>query len=44
LEAFDTADAEAKFIAKSVKDWTAKGIAPSEIGIATRAKWFGTKI
>ena len=44
LEGFDTADAEAKFIAKSVKGWIAKGIAPSEIGIATRAKWFGTKI
>ena len=44
LEDFDTADAEAKFIAKSVKEWIATGIVPSEIGIATRARWFGTKI
>ena len=39
-----SADAEAKFIAASVKDWIDSGIAPSEIGIAVRAKWLSSKI
>lgn len=38
------ADAEATFIASSVKDWIDSGIAPSEIGIAVRAKWLTSKI
>ncbi|BCQ07071.1 ATP-dependent DNA helicase Rep [Mycobacterium heckeshornense] len=41
---FTKADAEARFIVSAVKDWLARGIAPSEIGIATRAKWFGSTI
>lgn len=44
IRGFANADAEARFIASAVKDWMARGIAPSEIGIATRAKWFGSKI
>lgn len=41
-----TADtgAEAKFIAATVADWLAAGIAPPEIGIAVRAKWFANLI
>lgn len=44
LQGFSQADEEARFIAQSVKSWIASGIAPSEIGIATRARWFGTKV
>lgn len=44
LSAHQTADAEAKFIAASVKDWVDGGIAPSEIGIAVRARWLTSKI
>jgi superfamily I DNA/RNA helicase len=39
-----TAEAEAKVIAASVKDWIDSGIAQSEIGIAVRAKWLTSKI
>ncbi len=38
------ADAEATFIATSVKEWIDSGIEPSEIGIAVRTKWWITKI
>lgn len=38
------ANAEATFIATSVKAWIDSGIEPSEIGIAVRAKWSITKI
>ncbi|WP_267618770.1 UvrD-helicase domain-containing protein [Gordonia bronchialis] len=38
------ADAEATFIATSVKTWIDSGIEPSEIGIAVRAKWSISKI
>ena len=38
------ADAEATFIANSVKEWIDSGIEPSEIGIAVRAKWSIPKI
>lgn len=44
LQGFDNYDAETRFLASSVKEWTANGVAPSEIGIAARAKWFGSKI
>lgn len=44
LHGFDKADAETRFIASAVKAWIANGIKPSEIGIAVRAKWFGSKI
>ncbi|OBI24093.1 UvrD-helicase domain-containing protein [Mycobacterium sp. E2497] len=44
LAGFDTADAEANFIAISVNEWIAQGISPAEIGIATRARWSGSKI
>jgi AAA domain/UvrD-like helicase C-terminal domain len=44
LSGHQSADAEAKFIAASVKDWIDSGIAPSEIGIAVRAKWSTSKI
>lgn len=44
LQGFDKAEAETKFIASSVEGWIANGVAPSEIGIAVRAKWFGSKV
>jgi hypothetical protein len=44
LSGHQTAGAEAKFIAASVKDWIDSGIAQSEIGIAVRAKWLTSKI
>ncbi|WP_330219868.1 3'-5' exonuclease, partial [Mycolicibacter kumamotonensis] len=44
LEATPSADAEAKLVAAVVRDWLDGGVAPAEIGIAVRAKWFATKI
>lgn len=44
LSGHQNADAEAKFIAASVRKWMDSGIAPSEIGIAVRAKWSTSKI
>lgn len=44
LSGYPTAGAEAEFIVSSVKDWIDNGIAPSEIGIAVRAKWLTSKI
>jgi superfamily I DNA/RNA helicase len=44
LSGHHSADEEAKFIASSVKDWIDSGIAPSEIGIAVRAKRLTSKI
>ena len=44
LNGFESAEVEAKFIAASVKEWVDSGIAPSEIGIAVRAKWLTSKI
>ena len=44
LNGFENAEAEAEFIAASVKEWVDSGIASSEIGIAVRAKWLTSKI
>lgn len=44
LSGHQSAEAEAKFIAAAVKGWIDNGIAPSEIGIAVRAKWLTSKI
>ncbi|WP_156297539.1 3'-5' exonuclease [Mycobacterium paragordonae] len=44
LSRHDSADTEAAFIAKTVQNWIDSGIAPSEIGIAVRAKWSASKI
>lgn len=44
LNGHQNAEAEAKFVAASVKDWINSGITPSEIGIAVRAKWLTSKI
>ncbi|CAM3657939.1 DEAD/DEAH box helicase [Mycobacterium frederiksbergense] len=44
MSGHQSADAEVKFIAASVKAWVDSGIAPSEIGIAVRAKWLTSKI
>jgi hypothetical protein len=44
LEGFDKSDAEAQFVAEWIEEWIAKGVKPSEIGIATRTRWFGSKI
>lgn len=44
LSGHGSADAEADFVAAAVKDWVDSGIAPSEIGVAVRAKWLTTKI
>lgn len=43
LSGHDSADTEAAFIATTVQDWIDNGIAPSEIGIAVRAKWSASK-
>ncbi|AGZ52171.1 UvrD-helicase domain-containing protein [Mycobacterium kansasii] len=44
LQGFDKLDAETRFIASTVNEWINSGVAPSEIGIAVRAKWFGSKV
>nr|WP_237160571.1 UvrD-helicase domain-containing protein [Mycolicibacter engbaekii] len=44
LSGHQSADAESKFIAASVKAWIEGGIARSEVGIAVRAKWLTSKI
>jgi len=44
LEGRGSAEAEAKLIAASVKEWIDEGIALSEIGIAARARWLSKKI
>lgn len=44
LRGHPSADAEATSIAATVKEWIDSGIAPSEIGIAVRAKWLTSKI
>ncbi len=41
---FESSADEARFVADAVKDWIGQGIAPREIGIATRTKWFGGMI
>ncbi|NMN97828.1 UvrD-helicase domain-containing protein [Antrihabitans stalactiti] len=41
---FSSQDGEIRHLVESVKAWIDKGIAPSEIGIATRAKWLGNAI
>lgn len=44
LSGHDSADTEAALIATTVQGWINSGIAPSEIGIAVRAKWSASKI
>jgi len=44
LKGHQSAEAEANFIAGAAKGWIDSGIAPSEIGIAVRAKWLTSKI
>ncbi|MEZ0382114.1 UvrD-helicase domain-containing protein [Mycobacterium sp. pW045] len=44
LEGAADIDAEAKLVAATVADWLEAGVAPAEIGIAVRAKWFATKV
>lgn len=44
LQSCSDADSEARAIAENVKKWIAGGVAPSEIGIAVRAKWLTAKI
>lgn len=44
LQSFANAEAEAQAIADTIKKWIAAGVAPSEIGVAVRAKWLTTKI
>ncbi|MGU3650299.1 UvrD-helicase domain-containing protein [Mycolicibacterium sp. A43C] len=39
-----SAEDEARFVAAYIKGWIDKGISPSEIGIATRTKWGGSKV
>lgn len=43
LNGHDSVDTEAAFIAEAVQGWIDGGIAPSEIGIAVRAKWSASK-
>ncbi len=44
LKRHQSPEAEARFIAATVKEWTDSGIVPSEIGIAVRANWMISKI
>jgi hypothetical protein len=44
LHGFETFSDETTFIAVAVKGWIADGVAPSEIGVAVRSKWFGSKV
>ncbi|SEP88069.1 Part of AAA domain-containing protein [Mycobacterium sp. 88mf] len=44
LSGHPTAEAEAKFIAATVRGWIDSGISPAEIGVAVRAKWLTSKI
>ncbi len=44
LEGCSSSEAEAKLIAKTVKEWSENGIDLAEIGIAVRAKWSTSKI
>lgn len=44
LSGHPSAEAEAALIATTVQDWIDSGVAPSEIGIAVRAKWAASKI
>jgi superfamily I DNA/RNA helicase len=44
MAGFDTSADEAGFVAEAVTDWIDQGTEPSEIGIATRTKWFGGMI
>lgn len=39
-----SSQAEEQCVAEAVLDWISEGIDPSEIGIATRTRWPGTKI
>lgn len=44
VEGAADAGAEAALVAAAVSDWLAAGVAPNEIGIAVRARWFATQI
>nr|WP_231743552.1 UvrD-helicase domain-containing protein [Mycobacterium sp. GA-2829] len=44
LRGLRTAEAEAESIAQAVNEWIDRGVAPSEVGIAVRARWFASKI
>ena len=44
LSGHDSLGAEAEHIAAAIREWIDGGIAPSEIGLAVRAKWLTTKI
>lgn len=44
LSGHPSAEAEAAFITTTVRNWIDSGIAPSEVGIALRAKWLTSKI
>lgn len=44
LSGYRSVDAEAKSVAVAVKQWIDNGVAPSEIGIAVRARWLTSKI
>jgi hypothetical protein len=39
-----SSQAEEQCVAEAVRDWISEGIDPSEIGIATRTRWLGSKI
>jgi len=41
---FDTQDEEIGYVADTVQLWIDGGVDPGEIGIATRAKWLGTRV
>ncbi|OUS94591.1 UvrD-helicase domain-containing protein [Rhodococcus sp. NCIMB 12038] len=41
---FASQNEEVTYVAETVKAWIESGVDPSEIGIATRAKWLGRKV
>ncbi|MGW9565164.1 UvrD-helicase domain-containing protein [Prescottella equi] len=44
MKGFTTQSDEVAYVADTVQAWIASGLSPSEIGVATRAKWLGTKV
>ncbi len=44
LLALTSSQAEEQSVAETVRDWISEGVDPSEIGVATRARWLGGRI
>lgn len=44
MKGFSTQSEEIAYVADTVQAWIGSGVSPSEIGVATRAKWLGNKV